>query len=92
MTEENKSNTWTWLVAIVMILGGLYLASQWRNNNQSAQADKIIKAKQACRWDGQRQGWNAQEMATCDSLGKKEFSQSMDGYYEMYNAKVKLGL
>lgn len=90
--EENKSNGWTWLIAIVVILGGLYFISQWRNNDQSAQADKIIKAKQACRWDGQRQGWDARAMATCDKVGTKDFTQSTDYYYEMYNAKVKLGL
>lgn len=90
--NEKQSNGWTWLIAVVVILGGLYFISQWRNNNESVQADKVYKAKQACRWDGKRLGWDAQAMTTCDKLGTKDFTQSTDEYYEIYNAKVKLGL
>lgn len=92
MKEESKSNNWSWLVVVVVILGGIYLIPQWQNSNQQHQADKVIKAKQACRWDGERQGLDAQAIATCNRLGETDYSQQTDHYYEMYNAKLQYGL
>ena len=89
---EYQNNGWTWIVIVVVILGGLYFVNQIRDNNASSQADKIIKAKQACRWDGQRQNWDAKAMSTCDKLGTSNYTSSTDHYYEMYNAKLKYGL
>ncbi len=79
-------------MVVIVILSGLYFVSQLRGSNASSQADKVIKAKQACRWDGQRQSWDAQAMATCDKLGTPAYTSSTDHYYEMYNAKLKYGL
>ena len=79
-------------MVVIVILSGLYFVSQLRGSNASSQADKVIKAKQACRWDGQRQSWDAQAMATCDKLGTPAYTSSTDHYYEMHNAKLKYGL
>lgn len=93
MKQAEKQNSgWTWIIIVIIILGGLYLVSQLQNSDASSQADKVIKAKQACRWDGQRQSWDAQAMATCDKLGTPDYTSSTDHYYEMYNAKLKYGL
>ena len=92
MKEESKSNNRAWVVAVVAILGGIYLVSQWQSSSQQNQMDKVIKAKQACRWDGERQGWDTQAIATCNRLGEDDYNQQTDHYYEMYNAKLQYGL
>lgn len=89
---KKQNNGWTWIIVVIVILSGLYFVSQLRSSSPSSQTDKVIKAKQACRWDGQRQNWDAQAMATCDKLGTTDYTSSTDHYYEMYNAKLKYGL
>jgi len=92
MKVEERNNSWTWVIAIAIVIGGIWFFTQWRNNNQQAEATKIIEAKQACQWDGKRQNWDAQAMATCDRLGTKGYTESTNDYYELYITKLKYGL
>ena len=92
MRTEEQNSRWKWVVAILIILGIIYIASQWQSNNRTFQVDRITKAKQACRWDGKQQNWDTKAMATCNRLGTADYTDSTEHYYNMYNAKIEYGL